>query len=116
MPSLYKRPRGERGEVRFVDPYTFGADGGTLDEQEVEMEVELPVSRRFLIEFEPAVTGVRPDGSSWRFASGDLTMIPEVMLYETKDISFSSGLSILRASSYHTAAVCDPSLAFAALA
>lgn len=81
-------------EVRFVDPYTFGADGGTLDEQEVEMEVELPVSRRFLIEFEPAVTGVRPNGSSWRFASGDFTMIPELMLYETKDISFSSGLSI----------------------
>lgn len=81
-------------EVRIFSPYAFGTDGGTADELEVEMEIELPVNRRFLIEFEPALKGVRPYGSFWTFAAGDLLVIPQVMLYETKDISFSSGLSV----------------------
>lgn len=78
-------------EVRIVSPY---ADGGTADELEVEMEIELPVSRRFLIEVEPAVKGVGPYGGSCLFGAGDLLVIPQVMLYETKNTSFSSGLSI----------------------
>jgi hypothetical protein len=69
-------------------------NGGALDRQEVEMEIELPVSRRFLIEFEPSVAGVKPNGGSWDFASGDLRVIPQVMLYETRGVSFSSGLNI----------------------
>lgn len=81
-------------EVRVFYNYTFGADGGAVDEQEWEMEVELPLSRRFLIEFEPAVAGVRPQGGSWDFRGGDLTVIPQVMLRETKDLSFSSGLLV----------------------
>lgn len=81
-------------EVRIVSPYAFGTDGGTADELEVEMEIELPVNRRFLIEFEPALKGVGLYGSAWTFAAGDLLIIPQVMLYETKDISFSSGLSV----------------------
>lgn len=81
-------------EVRLVSPYAFATDGGTADELEVEMEIELPVNRRFLIEFEPALKGVGPYGSPWSFGAGDLLMIPQVMLYETKNISFSSGLSV----------------------
>ena len=81
-------------EIRLFHNYTFGMNGGALDRQEVEMEIELPVSRRFLIEFEPSVAGVKPNGGSWDFASGDLRVIPQVMLYETRGVSFSSGLNI----------------------
>jgi Putative MetA-pathway of phenol degradation len=81
-------------EVRIFSPYAFGTDGGTADELEIEMEIELPVNRRFLIEFEPALKGVGPYGSPWTFAAGDLLVIPQAMLYETKNTSFSSGLSV----------------------
>ncbi len=81
-------------EIRIVSPFAFGTDGGTADELEVEMEIELPVNRRFLIELEPAVKGVGLYGSPWSFAAGDLLVIPQVMLYETKGVSFSSGLSV----------------------
>lgn len=81
-------------EIRIASPYAFGADGGTVNELEVEVEIELPVSRRFLIEFEPALKGIKPYGGLWAFGAGDLSVIPQVMLYETKDVSFSSGLSV----------------------
>lgn len=81
-------------EIRIVSPYAFGTDRGTANELEVETEIELPISRRFLIEFEPAAKGIKPNGSSWSFAAGDLSVIPQVMLYETKNVSFSSGLSV----------------------
>jgi len=63
-------------EIRLVHSYTFGVDGGAADEQELEMEVELPINRRFLIEFEPAVSSVRANGRSWDFGGGDLKVIP----------------------------------------
>jgi len=81
-------------EIRIASPYAFGADGGTANELEAELEIELPVSRRFLIEFEPALKGIKPSGGLWSFEAGDLSVIPQVMLYETKDVSFSSGLSV----------------------
>lgn len=81
-------------EIRLVHSYTFGVDGGAADEQELEMEVELPINRRFLIEFEPAVSSVRANGRSWDFGAGDLKVIPQVMLWETKDLSFSSILVV----------------------
>lgn len=39
-------------EVRLTYNRAFGVEGGTLDAQEGEVELELPISRRFLIEFE----------------------------------------------------------------
>ncbi|HLG28966.1 MAG TPA: hypothetical protein VI387_02040 [Candidatus Brocadiales bacterium] len=78
-------------ELRFTYTYASGADEGTVDEQEGEFELELPISRRFLIEFEGGFVGVQPGGDSWRIHSGDLKIIPEVMLMETKDVSFSLG-------------------------
>jgi len=81
-------------EIRVATPYAFGTNSGTVNELEVEMEIELPVNRRFLIELEPALKGIAPNGGSWLFGAGDLVVIPQVMLYETKDISVSSGMPV----------------------
>ncbi|MGE0827326.1 MAG: hypothetical protein AB7G75_09590 [Candidatus Binatia bacterium] len=81
-------------EVRLTYNHTFGADGGEVDEQEGEFELELPISRRFLIEFEGGFVGLQLDGRSWKRRGGDLKIIPEVMLMETHDLSSSSGLVI----------------------
>lgn len=81
-------------EVRFTYNFTFGADAGEVDEQEGELELELPVSRRFLIEFEGGFVGLQPNGRSWKHRGGDLKVIPQVMLMETHNLSFSSGLIV----------------------
>ena len=81
-------------EVRLTYNYTFGADNGGADEQEGEFELELPINRRFLIEFEGAFVGVRSGGEPWKGRGSDLKIIPEVMLAETHDLSFSSGLVV----------------------
>jgi hypothetical protein len=81
-------------EVRFTYNYTFGADGGRANAQEGEIELELPISRRLLIEFEGGAVGLRPEGQSWKGRGGDLKIIPEVMLAEMHDLSFSSGLIV----------------------
>jgi hypothetical protein len=81
-------------EYRYTHNYAFGVDHGSLDEQEGEAELELPVSRRFMLEFEMPYAGRRPAGEQWTFGGGDLVVIPEVMLWETHDLSFSSGLFI----------------------
>jgi hypothetical protein len=81
-------------ELRLTYNYTFGADDGEADEQEGEFELELPISRRFLVEFEWGIVGLKPDGQSWEHHGGDLKIIPEVMLAETRDLSFSSGLVV----------------------
>lgn len=81
-------------EVRLTFNHAFGADDGEYDEQEGEVELELPISRRFLIEFETGFVGLRPSGQSWEHRVGDLKIIPELMLVETRDLSFSSGLVV----------------------
>ncbi len=80
-------------EIRLIHNYVFGMNEEELDRQEVEGEISLPVSRRFLVEFEQPVAEIRSNGSSF-FASGDLRVVPKVMLYETRNTSLSSGLSI----------------------
>ena len=80
-------------EIRLIHNYVFGMNEEELDRQEVEGEISLPVSRRFLVEFEQPVAEIRSNGSSF-FASGDLRVVPKVMLYETHNTSLSSGLSI----------------------
>jgi hypothetical protein len=81
-------------ELRIAYNYTFGADDGNADEMEGEFELELPISRRFLIEFEGGFVGVQPHGESWEIRGGDLKIIPEIMLAESRDLSFSSGLIV----------------------
>ncbi len=81
-------------EVRLTYNHTFGAEDGEVDEQEGEVELELPLSRRFLIEFEGGFVGLQPNGSSWKHRVSDLKIIPEVMLMETHSLSFSSGLIV----------------------
>lgn len=81
-------------EVRLTYNHTFGAEDGEVEEQEGEFELELPISRRFLIEFEGGFVGLKPDGRSWKQRVGDLKIIPEVMLRETHSLSFSSGFIV----------------------
>ncbi|HXG20079.1 MAG TPA: hypothetical protein VNN62_13525 [Methylomirabilota bacterium] len=81
-------------EVRLTYNHTFGADDGEVEEQEGEVELELPISRRLLIEFEGGFVGLQPDGRSWTRRISDLKIIPEVMLVETHRLSFSSGLTV----------------------
>src|SRR5262249_31240695 len=85
QPAFWER------ELRFVYAFTFGADRREVDEQEIALELGLPISRRFQIELVPVAAGRRPKGESWEFGGGDLRVIPEVMLWETKDVSLSSG-------------------------
>ena len=80
-------------DIRLTHNYIFGVNGEESDSQEVAMEIALPISRRFLIEFEQPVANIKSNGSS-SIASGDLRVVSKVMLYETHDASFSSGLSI----------------------
>ena len=81
-------------ELRLTYSYAFDADQGRADEQEGEFELEMPVSRRFLIEIEGGVTDLKPEGVSSRTRASDLKIIPEVMLAEDRDTSFSSGLLV----------------------
>lgn len=81
-------------ELRATYNFTFRANKNQADGQEGEFELELPISRRFLIEFEGGIVGDRPSGEVWKGGGGDLKIIPEVMLMESRDLSFSSGLFI----------------------
>jgi len=81
-------------ELRAAYNFTFRANKRQADGQEGEFELELPISRRFLIEFEGGVVGDRPSGEVWKGGGSDLKVIPEVMLMESRDLSFSSGLFI----------------------
>ena len=80
-------------EIRLIDIYSFETNEEERARQDVAMELALPVSRRFLIEFEYSVNEIRSNGSS-SFNSGDFRVAPKVMLYETHDNSLSSGLII----------------------
>ncbi len=81
-------------ELRLTYNFSFRGDKPSADEQEGEFELELPISRRFLIEIEGGAVGLRPDGQSWRARGADLVVIPEVMLAENHALSFSSGLFV----------------------
>jgi hypothetical protein len=54
----------ERG-LRLTYNFAFRPDARGTEEQEGEFELELPISRRFLIEFEGGVAATRPTGRSW---------------------------------------------------
>ncbi|MEW6657286.1 MAG: hypothetical protein AB1424_01370 [Thermodesulfobacteriota bacterium] len=88
-------------ELRGFYNFTFRAKKKGADEQEGEFELELPISRRFLIEFEWGVGGERPSSETWKGGVGDLNVIPEVMLAETRGLSLSSGLFIRTPTGRH---------------
>ena len=81
-------------ELRLTYAYADDAEGGEAHEQEMEFELELPMSRRFMIEFEGPLVGLKEKGEDWTYGAGDLKAIPQVMLAENDDMSFSSGLEI----------------------
>ncbi len=81
-------------ELRLTYNFSFRGDRGSTDEQEGEFELELPISRRFLIEFEGGVAATRPDRQPWRARDADLRITPELMLMESHTLSFSSGLVV----------------------
>ena len=71
-------------EVRMNYSFTNNGDSGKLDEQELEFEFEMPVSRRLLIEVEPKIVSVSPDHGSDHSGFGDTSLITRVMLFETR--------------------------------
>ncbi len=79
-------------EVRLTYNFAFRSNRSSDDEQEGEFELELPISRRMLIEIEGGAVAKRPSGYPWRSGSADITVIPEIMIAERRDLSFSSGL------------------------
>ncbi|MDO8431480.1 MAG: hypothetical protein Q7S58_03630 [Candidatus Binatus sp.] len=81
-------------ELRLTYNSAFRPDAHGNDEQEGEFELELPISRRFLIEFEGGVAAARQAGRHWMAQASDLRITPEVMLIETHRLSFSSGLVV----------------------
>jgi hypothetical protein len=81
-------------ELRLTYSFAFRPDARGNDEQEGEFELELPISRRFLIEFESGVAATRRTGRSWIAQGSDLRIIPEVTLVETRRLSFSTGLIV----------------------
>ncbi len=72
-------------EVRMNYSFTNNGDGGKIDEHELELELEVPVSRRLLIEVEPKVLSVSPndDEEDDHIGFGDTSLLSKVMLLET---------------------------------
>lgn len=96
-PALSAAPHSTRfleRELRLAYNFTIRGDEPSADEQEGEFELELPISRRFLIEFEGGAVALRPDGQHWRTRGADLNVIPEIMLVQTPTLSFSSGFVV----------------------
>lgn len=81
-------------ELRLTYAYADDAEGGEAHEQELEFELELPISRRFMIEFEGPIEGLKEKGEDWTHGFGGLKVIPQVMLAETDDASFSGGVEV----------------------
>lgn len=72
-------------EVRMNYSFTNNGDDGKLDEHEWEIEFEMPLSRRFLIEVEPKVLSVSPDKGGDHSGLGDTSFTTSVMLHETRN-------------------------------
>src|SRR3990170_7031536 len=72
-------------EVRMNYSFTNNGDSGKIDEHEYELELEMPVSRRLLIEVEPKVISVSPDHGNDHSGFGDTSLITRVMLFETRN-------------------------------
>ena len=74
--------------------FTNNGDSGKLDEQKWEFEFEMPVSRRLLIEVEPAIVAVSPENDDDHSGLGDTSFITRVMLMETRNTTLLSLLDI----------------------
>lgn len=81
-------------EVRMNYSFTNNADSGKQDEHEWELEFEMPVSRRLLIEVEPSVQSVSPDDGDDHSGLGDTSFISRIMLLETRNTTFLSLLDV----------------------
>ncbi|MFQ5862576.1 MAG: transporter [Candidatus Brocadiales bacterium] len=79
-------------EVRMNYSFTNNGDSGKLDEHEWELEFEMPVSRRLLIEVEPKVLSVSPDNSDDHSGFGDTSFLARIMLFETRNTTLLSVL------------------------
>ena len=79
-------------EVRLNYSYTNNGDGGKHDEHELEFELEVPVSRRFLIEIEPKVLSVSPNDEEDddHIGFGDTSLLSKIMLIETRNTTLLS--------------------------
>ena len=81
-------------EVRMNHSFTSNADGGKLDEHVWELEFEMPLSRRLLIEVEPSAVAVSPDNGDDHSGPGDTSFLARVMLLETFNTTLLSILAV----------------------
>ncbi|MDO8136792.1 MAG: transporter [Candidatus Brocadiales bacterium] len=77
-------------EVRMNYSFTNNEEDGKLDEHEWELEFEMPVSRRLLIEVEPKILYVLPEEEDNHSGLGDTSFIARIMLMETLDTTLLS--------------------------
>ncbi|MFO0794838.1 MAG: transporter [Candidatus Brocadiaceae bacterium] len=81
-------------EVRMNYSFTNNGDRGKLDEHEWEFEFEMPVSRKLLIEVEPAIVSISPKNDNDHRGFGDTSFITRVMLMETHNTTLLSLLDV----------------------
>ncbi len=81
-------------EVRMNYSFTNNGDTGKLDEHEWELEFEVPVSRRLLLEVEPSIVSISPKNDNDHNGFGDTSLITRVMLIETRSTTLLSILDV----------------------
>ena len=78
-------------EIRLNYSFTNNGDHGEADEHEWELEVEIPICRRLLLEIEPSVSSVSPHKEHRdRSGFGDTALITKLMLLETRNTTLIS--------------------------
>ncbi len=81
-------------EIRMNYSFTNNGDRGEVDEHEWEFEIEIPVSRRLLLEVEPTIVSVSPRDNDSHSGFGDTSLIARIMLMETRNTTVLSILDL----------------------
>lgn len=81
-------------EIRMNYSFTNNGDRGRVDEHEWEFEIEIPVSRRLLLEVEPTIVSISPRDNDSHSGFGDTSLIARIMLMETRNTTVLSILDL----------------------
>lgn len=81
-------------EIRMNYSFTNNGDRGEVDEHEWEFEIEIPVSRRLLLEVEPTIVSISPRDNGSHSGFGDTSLIARIMFMETRNTTVLSILDL----------------------